>query len=42
MSKAPVVYKSTHRIKLFGLDPSNYMRTAVYSACYYASPSRIS
>ena len=41
MSKAPVVYKSTHRIKFSGLDPYNYMRKAVYSAYYYASPNRI-
>ena len=34
MSKAPVVYKSTHRIKFSDLDPYNHMRTAVYSAYF--------
>ena len=34
MSKTPVVYKSTHRIKFSDLDPYNHMRTAVYSAYY--------
>ncbi len=34
MSKTPVVYKSTHRIKFSELDPYNHMRTAVYSGYY--------
>ena len=34
MSKIPVVYKSTHRIKFSDLDPYQHMRTAVYSAYY--------
>lgn len=34
MSKTPIVYKSTHRIKFSDLDPYNRMRTAVYAACY--------
>ena len=34
MSKTPVVYKSTRRIKFSDLDPYNHMRTAVYSAYY--------
>jgi acyl-CoA thioester hydrolase len=34
MSKAPVIYTSTHRIKFSELDPYNHMRTAVYSAYY--------
>ena len=34
MSRIPVVYKSTHRIKFSELDPYNHMRTAVYSAYY--------
>ncbi|MCC7449228.1 MAG: thioesterase family protein [Anaerolineae bacterium] len=34
MSKTPVVYTSTHRIKFSELDPYNHMRTAVYSAYY--------
>ena len=34
MSKTPVVYKSTHRIKFSDLDPYQHMRTAVYSAYY--------
>lgn len=34
MSKSPVLYKSTHRIKFSDLDPYNHMRTAVYSAYY--------
>ena len=34
MSKTPVVYKSTHRIKFSELDPYNHVRTAIYSAHY--------
>lgn len=34
MSKTPIVYKSTHRIKFSELDPYNHMRTAVYGAYY--------
>jgi len=34
MSKTPVIYTSTHRIKFSELDPYNHMRTAVYSAYY--------
>jgi len=34
MSKTPVVYKSTHRIKFSDLNPYNHVRTAVYSAYY--------
>jgi len=34
MSKTPVVYKSTHRIKFSDLDPYQHMRTAMYPAYY--------
>lgn len=34
MSKTPVIYTSTHRIKFSDLDPYNHMRTALYSAYY--------
>jgi acyl-CoA thioester hydrolase len=34
MSKTPLVYTSTHRIKFSDLDPYNHARTAVYSAYY--------
>ena len=34
MSKTPVVYKSTHRIKFSELDPNNHVRTAVYAAYF--------
>ncbi len=34
MSKTPIVYKSTHRIKFSELDPYNHVRTAVYAAYY--------
>jgi acyl-CoA thioester hydrolase len=34
MSKAPIVYKSTHRIKFSELDPYNHVRTAVYAAYF--------
>ena len=34
MSRTPIVYKSTHRIKFSDLDPYNHMRTALYSAYY--------
>jgi acyl-CoA thioester hydrolase len=34
MSKTPIVYKSTHRVKFSDLDPYNHMRTAAYSAYY--------
>jgi acyl-CoA thioester hydrolase len=34
MSNAPVVFKSTHRIKFSELDPYNHMRTAVYAAYF--------
>ena len=34
MSKTPLVFKSTHRIKFSDLDPYNHMRTAAYSAYY--------
>ena len=34
MSKTPVVYKSTHRIKFSDLDPYQHMRTAAYSAYF--------
>lgn len=34
MSKTPVIYKTTHRIKFSDLDPYNHVRTAVYSAYY--------
>jgi len=34
MSKTPVVYKSTHRVKFSDLDPYQHMRTSVYSAYY--------
>ena len=34
MSKTPVVYKSTHRIKFSELDPYNHVRTAVYAAYF--------
>ncbi len=34
MSKAPIIYKSMHRINFSDLDPYNHMRTAVYSAYY--------
>jgi acyl-CoA thioester hydrolase len=34
MSKTPIVYKSTHRIKFSELDPYNHVRTAVYAGYY--------
>lgn len=34
MSKTPIVFKTTHRIKFSELDPYNHMRTAVYPAYY--------
>ena len=34
MSKAPIVYKSIHRVNFSDLDPYSHMRTAVYSAYY--------
>jgi acyl-CoA thioester hydrolase len=34
MSKTPVVFKSTHRIKFSDLDPYQHMHTAVYAAYY--------
>ena len=34
MSKAPKIYKSTHRIKFSDLDPYRHMRTAMYGAYY--------
>jgi len=34
MSKTPVVYKSTHRIKFSELDPYNHLRTVVYAGYY--------
>ena len=34
MSRKPLLYKTTHRVKFSDLDPYNHMRTAVYSACY--------
>ena len=34
MPNAPLVFKSTHRIKFSELDPYNHLRTAVYSAYY--------
>lgn len=34
MSKAPAIYRSTHRIRFSDLDPYKHMRTAMYSAYY--------
>jgi len=34
MSKKPVIYTSSHRVKFSELDPYNHMRTAIYSAYY--------
>ncbi len=34
MSKTPLVYKSTHRIKFSELDPYDHMHTSVYSSYY--------
>lgn len=34
VSKSPIVYETTHRIKFSDLDPYNHMRTAVYSTYY--------
>lgn len=34
MSKTPIVFESTHRIKFSELDPYDHMRTAAYSAYY--------
>ena len=34
MSKTPVVYTTTHRIKFSDLDPYNHVGTAVYAALY--------
>lgn len=34
MSKSPVVFKTTHRIKFSDLDPYDHMRTAAYGAYY--------
>ncbi len=34
MSRVPITYRSTHRIKFSDLDPYNHMRTALYSAYY--------
>jgi acyl-CoA thioester hydrolase len=34
MSKTPIVYQSTHRIKFSDLDPYHHMGTALYSAYY--------
>lgn len=34
MSKAPIVYETTHQIKFSELDPYNHVRTAVYSTYY--------
>jgi acyl-CoA thioesterase FadM len=31
MSKAPIVYKSTHRIKFSELDPYNHVNTGNYA-----------
>ncbi|MCI0708677.1 MAG: thioesterase family protein [Chloroflexi bacterium] len=34
MSKTPIVYETTHRIKFSDLDPYNHVPTAVYSTYY--------
>jgi acyl-CoA thioester hydrolase len=34
MSKAPVVYKSTHRIRFSELDPYNHVSTGKYASLY--------
>jgi acyl-CoA thioester hydrolase len=34
MSRTPVVYQSTHRIKFSELDPYHHLRTAVYAGYY--------
>ncbi len=34
MSRKPVLYKTTHRVKFSDLDPYNHMRTAVYSGYF--------
>jgi acyl-CoA thioester hydrolase len=34
MSKAPIVYKSTHRIKFSELDPYNHVGTGQYATYY--------
>ena len=34
MANAPVVFKTTHRVKFSELDPHNHVRTAVYSGYY--------
>ena len=34
MSKAPIVYRSTHRIKFSELDPYNHVSTGRYATYY--------
>jgi acyl-CoA thioester hydrolase len=34
MTKRPIVFETTHRIKFSELDPYNHLRTAVYSGYY--------
>jgi acyl-CoA thioester hydrolase len=34
MSKAPIVYKTTHRIKFSDLDPYNHVGTGTYATYY--------
>jgi len=34
MSRAPAIYRSTHRINFSDLDPYRHMRTAMYPAYY--------
>jgi acyl-CoA thioester hydrolase len=34
MSKAPIVYKSMHRIKFSELDPYNHVSTGIYATYY--------
>ena len=34
MSKAPIVYRSTHRIKFSELDPYDHVKTGQYATYY--------
>jgi acyl-CoA thioester hydrolase len=34
MTRTPVIFKTTHRVKFSDLDPYNHMRTALYSAYF--------
>jgi acyl-CoA thioester hydrolase len=36
MSKAPIVYRSTHRIKFSELDPYDHVNTGQYATYYVA------